>query len=75
MLIIIGVLSALGCESVKPESPQPILHPKSGSKVMVVPKGTLIGKIPAPEQGLYIAESVLIELSKKKSLLIEKESS
>lgn len=42
-------------------SPQPELHPIAGTSVMFIPEGCKIGKITAPENGIYIGESKLLE--------------
>jgi hypothetical protein len=40
---------------------QPEIHPTAGTSVMFIPKGCKIGGIEAPENGIYIGESKLIE--------------
>jgi len=38
---------------------RPVPHPVFGTKVMLIPKGMKLGPTPAPEEGIYIANSVL----------------
>ena len=50
-----GVFLLMGCVST---SPQPIIHPEAGTHLMLIPRGTKIGKQVAPENGIYIGESL-----------------
>ena len=52
-LIIVG---CIGTQRVL--SPQPIIHPTAGTHLMMIPKGTQIGEQVAPENGIYIGESL-----------------
>ena len=55
LVCIWTVLLLLGCS---PAGPQPIIHPVAGTHLMMIPKGTQIGKQVAPENGIYIGESL-----------------
>lgn len=63
--ILICLLAALPfaiiLTSCVPASPQPEFHPIAGKSVMFIPKGCKIGDVPAPENGIYIGGSKLIE--------------
>ena len=54
-VISISSLIIVGCVST---GPQPIIHPVAGTHLMMIPKGTQIGKQVAPENGIYIGESL-----------------
>jgi len=53
------VFAIIGCA--EQLTPQPQIHPTAGTSVMFIPKGTKIGDQIAPENGIYIGESKLIE--------------
>ena len=55
-VIISSILLSLSCAPVL--SPQPIIHPEAGTHLMLIPRGTKIGGQLAPENGIYIGESL-----------------
>ena len=68
LVICIAALLIGGCSSY----PQPELHPIAGTSVMFIPEGCKIGEMPAPENGIYISESRLIELMRQQQKEEEK---
>ena len=60
--ILVCVLLTAGCIRFVSEpqpferfqSRKPVLHGELGSRFMVVPKGTMIGDVPAPDHGVFM---------------------
>jgi hypothetical protein len=65
LVLFLTIAFVIGCASKVMNTPQPILHPIAGTSVMFIPKGTKIGDQVAPENGLYISESTMIQSMKR----------
>ena len=59
--MILGILFGLLCGCTT-SGPIPIPHPIHGKDIMLVPKGTDIGGIKAPADGLYISGDRIITI-------------
>ena len=56
------LLFVVGCASNIRSSPRAIPHPLYGNEIILVPKGTDIGGIKAPADGLYIRGDRIIQI-------------
>lgn len=61
IVLFLTIAFVIGCVATL----QPEPHPIAGKSVMFIPEGCKIGDIKAPEDGIYIGESKLIESMKR----------
>lgn len=71
-VILISCIIMAGCAAQLKATPQPEPHPIAGTSLMFIPEGCKIGDIVAPEDGVYIGESRLIEAMKQQQREKEK---
>ena len=59
VLFLLAIVSTSGCV---PADPQPKFYSEQEKHIMFVPKGCRIGDIVAPEDGIFIGKSKIIDL-------------